>query len=152
MDDGSTMPKFYKYVFFRLYQWNLSWKGSGAEGDSDLARAFAQTQLFMLIMINVWTLLEAADYVFKTNYSFSLAGFLVQYHSGAKRLEFLIIGFLVLTLIGSYKPYWVRILKDMEKFSETSKQRHWRAVGLCLFVVGSAVAFFELMNVGSHAT
>jgi hypothetical protein len=124
--------RLYKYFYYRVYQFGVY--GPGSWKDPVVAAASAQTALFALIALNIWTVLAVIEVITGIRVSFVVVTFLANLH-GTARILFYVIGIAVLAMIGSFKSYWKRIVVDFEQQEETRTQRTMRAIGLWVYCV-----------------
>lgn len=138
------MPRLYKYLFYRLYYWNLNgffgWK------DPDLASLQALAGLASVMLVNVWVLLDLADLIIGPYSPLSLQNFLVQIRSNTlSRIVFLAMGIAFLILISNRKSYWRRIINEFDELKETKLQKLVGALGLWLYCLISGCIWYAFL-------
>jgi hypothetical protein len=136
------MPRLYKYLYFRLYRWNLT--GFSGWKTPELAANAAISSFCCVLFINIWTLMESIEFFLRFPIANSISERLTALGGDAKVFFFVAIA-LLLGVLFNKKAYWNKIIREFDNLNETKKQSLLRASGLWIYVLVWIVAGYLLM-------
>lgn len=128
--------KAYKYLYYRIYAWNLRmW------GESDLPKYNTLFGVSLLICFNIMTLATLVEVLVGNHLpdsnvvSIGLLGIFI---------AVLLVSYYLLVHNGKYRT----IVKEFNR--ETPVQRRKRLAAILLYVIGSLVTFFGVVQLRNH--